>query len=82
MDILFKPHTDLYPVGILINNGEFKGSGLDKITNKSHSGAAIPDWYNNKEYSKIESYIQQKSNEFVNFASCLSSIMPTLRSEF
>ena len=58
IDILFRPHIDLHPVGILINNGEFKGSGLDKITNKSHSGAVIPDWYNNKEYSKIEPYIQ------------------------
>src|SRR3989344_4124937 len=34
VDILTKPSIDLRPLGILMNKGEFKGSGLDRITGK------------------------------------------------
>ncbi len=81
IDVLCRPHLDLYAVGILINRGEFKGSGLDKITGKSQSGGIIPEWYNSKEYSKIENYIIQEADEFIKFETKLYEIMPGLRSK-
>lgn len=82
VDVLFRPHIDLHHVGILINDGEHKGSGLDKITNKESTGRSIPDWYENKQYDKIESYIVQETDAFIEFVNKLAKIMPTLRSNF
>ena len=53
VDILDLPFIDLRSIGILMNMGEFKGSGLDKITGKGSTGINIPVWYNNEEYNKI-----------------------------
>jgi len=50
-----------------MNYGEFKGSGLDKITGKSQSGKIIPQWYESKEFDKIENYIIQEADEFIKF---------------
>ena len=32
IDILSRPFIDLHPIGIMMNGGNFKGSGLDKLT--------------------------------------------------
>lgn len=79
INILCRPHIDLHTVGILINHGEFKGSGLDKITGKSHTGAVIPQWYHSKRYDEITKYIIQEANEFINFGVRLYEVMPSLR---
>ncbi len=39
----------------------------------------IPQWYNSKEYPKIENYIIQESDEFIKFETKLYEIMPGLR---
>ena len=44
----------------MANNLNFKGSGLDQITNKSSDGRFVPIWYKNKEYKKIEDYIKME----------------------
>ena len=41
LDILSKPFIDLRAFGIIMNRGEFKGSGLDKITGKPTNGSQI-----------------------------------------
>lgn len=79
--ILSRPHIDLHHVGILINHGEHKDSGLDKITKKERPGNKIPIWYANSQYDKIESYIKQETGAFVSFASKLAEIIPPLRSQ-
>lgn len=79
IDILCRPHLDLYAIGILINRGEFKGSGLDKITGKEQSGKMIPQWYHSKEYNKITNYIIQEADEFIKFKTKLYEIMLGLR---
>ena len=81
-DILNKPFIDLRPFGIIMNKGEFKGSGLDRITGKPHSGAIIPQWYKEKKYSDIENYIKTEFSEFVAFGSWLYRELPDMLAKF
>jgi hypothetical protein len=65
-----------------MNQGEFKGSGLDKLTGKKSNGANIPIWYNNHEYEKIIEYIKQEAEEFIKFNVWLYKKLPLLLEEF
>ncbi len=60
IDILNNPFIDLRAVGILMNKGEFKGSGLDKLTGKVSDGRNIPIFYNNSDYESIVNYVQME----------------------
>mgnify|MGYP001161100666 CR=1 FL=1 len=82
VDILNKPFIDLRVIGILMNKGEFKGSGLDKLTGKEGEGSNIPIWYNNHEYEKIIEYITQEAREFIKFNVWLYKKLPFLLSQF
>ena len=82
IDILNRPFIDLRAIGILMNEGEFKGSGLDKITGKEGTGKNIPMWYNNGEYGLIVSYIQIENKEFIKFNAWLYKKLPNLLKEF
>ncbi len=82
LDILSKPFIDLRAIGILMNNGEFKGSGLDKITGKATDGRMIPIWYQNKEYGEIISYIQNETKAFIEFNEWLYQEMPKCLKKF
>lgn len=82
IDILNKPFVDLRAIGILMNNGEFKGSGLDKITGKEGTGKNVPMWYNNGEYELIIRYIKTETNEFIKFNKWLYKKMPEMLIEF
>jgi len=81
LDILHCPFIDLRAVGILMNSGQFKGSGLSDLTNKKGSGVQIPGWYENKEYDKIIDYIKNETEEFIRFNMWLYKKMPSLLSE-
>ncbi|MEK6982488.1 MAG: ribonuclease H-like domain-containing protein [Candidatus Micrarchaeota archaeon] len=82
IDILSKPFLDLHSCAVIMNNGAFKDSGLDKITNKPHSGSPIPKLYENKEYDKIIKYIEIETTEFLNFSSWLYKELPTCLANF
>ena len=82
ISILSMPFIDLRSIGILMNRGEFKNSGLDKLTGKSHSGSPIIEWYNEKNYQNIEDYIEQETVEFVKWYRWLHKEMPDLRSKW
>ena len=77
-----RPVVDLHPVGILMNKGQFKGSGLDKITGKKSNGLACLTFYNAKQYDKVISYIKEETEEYLKFYSWLRKRMPTLMTEF
>ncbi|VVB76014.1 RNase_H superfamily protein [uncultured archaeon] len=82
IDILNKPFIDLRAFGILANKGEFKGSGLDKISGKKTDGRNVPLWYTKKEYDKIIEYIQNEAASFIHLYSWLHEKMPTWVGEY
>ena len=82
IDILKNPSLDLRAIGVLMNFGQFKGSGLDKITGKKSNGRNIPIWYGNKEYDKIIDYIMNETEEFIKFNAWLYKEMPKLHQLF
>lgn len=82
IDIVNKPSIDLRAIGILMNKGQFKGSGLDKMTGKNSSGSGIPIFYENKEYEKIIDYIINETKEFLKFNIWLYKEMPKVREKF
>ena len=82
IDILNNPFIDLHAVGVIMNQGEFKGSGLDKLTGKEGTGKNVPLWYNNSEYELIIDYIKMEAREFIKFNSWLYQKLPGLLREF
>lgn len=76
------PTVDLHPVGILMNQGQFKGSGMDKITGKPNNGLACLTFYNLKQYDKVIGYIKEETEEYLRFYSWLRQRMPKLMTEF
>ena len=82
ISILSRPFVDLRSIGILMNKGEFKNSGLDKLTGKSHSGSPLIEWYEAKNYQNIENYILQETDEFVKWYEWLHKEMPELRNKW
>ena len=79
ISILTRPCIDLHAIAILMNKGEFRGSGLDKLTGKSHSGSPVVHWYDVKKYDEIENYIKNETDEFVRWYEWLHKTMPELR---
>lgn len=77
-----KPSFDLHPVGILMNKGQFKGSGLDKISGKEGNGLAVIGLYENKEYSKIDSYVIQEAAAYIKLLGYLVKNMEKVLLEF
>ena len=82
ISIFDRPCIDLEPIMVLMNNGEFKNSGLDMMIEKNQSGGSIPEWYKMGQFEKIESYIRQETRSFVDFFSWLCSEMPALHKKF
>jgi len=82
IDILSKPFIDLRVIGILMNRGEFRGSGLDNITGKTISGRMVPVWFDSGDYSRIVDYVEMEAREFVLFLVWLYKKMPLLHREF
>ena len=81
VDILNRPFLDLKTVGVIMNRGEFKGAGLDKLTNKPQSGKNIPRLYDEKNYGEIESYIKKETESFCEWLVKLYVKLPKLRDE-
>ena len=82
IDILKKPSIDLRAIGVLMNKGEFKGSGLDKITGKPRDGSSIPSWYHGKEYGRIIEYVNREAEAFLELYSWLLVEMPRFLEKF
>jgi hypothetical protein len=81
INIISRPNIDLQNITVLMNKGEFKDSGLDKFTNKPHSGHPVPEWYKTKQYEKIEEYIKEETVEFIKLYTWLHEELPILRSK-
>ncbi len=62
-----RPHIDIKPIIVLLNNGSFKDAKLDKFTKKSHDGKVIKPMYENKEWDNIDNYIKEETEAFLEF---------------
>ena len=82
IEVLSRPCIDLKSIGVLMNKGEFRDSGLDKLTGKSHSGMPIIHWYQTQNYTEIENYIKNETKAFVNWYVWLHQQMPALRTRW
>ena len=78
VEILQRPYIDLQQLSILMNSGEFKGTKLSDMTNKPSDGHMVPNWYANKEFAKIEEYIQTETEEFIKFIEWAFMAAPNL----
>jgi hypothetical protein len=79
IDILKKPFIDLKHISVIMNRGEFLGSGLDKITGKPHNGKILSIWYKEKKWNAIINYVKTEAFEFIRFSSWLYEELPLLR---
>ena len=62
-----RPYLDIKPILVLLNDGQFVGAKLDNFTKKSHDGRVIKEFYENKEFKKIEKYIKEEAEAFLEF---------------
>jgi len=82
VELIEKPFIDLRPVGILMNRGQFAGSGLDKLTGKPHDGKVIPEWYAAGKYDDIVNYVQTEAREFIKFCQHVYTELPPVLNRF
>lgn len=62
-----KPLIDIKYMLVMCNGLNFKGSGLDMMTNKATDGREIPQFYTRKKYKEIEKYIVDETKCFLEF---------------
>ncbi|MEC8221226.1 MAG: hypothetical protein VX028_04065 [Nanoarchaeota archaeon] len=58
------PQIDLKVLAVL-KKGTFMGASLSSISNKQDDGHVIKDFYENKQYDKIEQYIEDETKSFI-----------------
>jgi len=75
---LERPKHDLHIIGVILNDGNFKGATLDSFTDKLHGGLYVPLWYKKQEYDKIEGYIRMEAESFLTFWQKLKKELPRL----
>ena len=80
-DLFYRPMLDLHPLGILSNKGEFKGSGLDKVSGKPHDGSIIPEWFKEKKFDKIDEYVAKEAAGFLEFYRKCFGLMAGLKGD-
>ena len=61
------PSIDINAIFVILNSGQFKGSGMHNFTKKKVDGSHIANWYKNREYEKIETYIKEEAIAFLDF---------------
>ena len=66
-DFYNMPYIDMKHLAVMLNGGQFKGSGLDKFSSKPCSGSVIRDYYENKNYDAIDDYIRTETDAFMDF---------------
>ena len=82
IDILVLPYIDLQQTAILMNRGEFHGSGMARMTGKQHPGSPIPEWYQDGLYDRIMQYVEQEAEAFCEFYVWLLDRLPAVHREF
>jgi len=80
IDFLYSiPLIDIHSLLVIMNNMNFKGSGLSDMTEKKERGDYIVKLYKRKEYHKIEEYIIQETNSFLKAFQVFCRELPKLK---
>ncbi len=74
-----KPYVDLKSLFVILNDGRFSGCKLSNFSGKKDEGHLVPEWFKNKEYGKIEKYIEQETKSFLKTYREMKKHMPTLK---
>lgn len=82
VDILNNPFIDIRALAILMNKGDFRGCGLDRMTRKECDGKSVPIWYSKGDYERIISYVKNEAESFNELYSWLCKEMPQLFDRF
>lgn len=61
------PSIDIQPLFVILNKGEFRGCGMHNFTKKKCDGSQIAEWYEKKDYARIEDYIRDEADAFLEF---------------
>ncbi len=72
------PCIDLQSIFVILNKGQFKGSGMHNFTDKKMDGSKIKGWYESRQYGEIENYVREEAAGFIKFYSDLCERMPEL----
>ncbi len=70
------PHLDIKSIIILLNDGNFVGAKLDKFTDKSQDGKCIRNFYEARQFDKIENYVGEEATSFLEL---LQKIMSNIK---
>ena len=79
---LEKPYIDIQSTLIMFNKGEFKGANLEKFAGKQHSGTMVSQWYDQKDYSSIQKYIEAEAEGFISLYKYLIDRLPSIWFEY
>lgn len=72
------PCIDIQPILVMMNKGEFRGTGLARFTGKAHSGLNVRTWYGRKDYEAIEAYVRDEADRFLYFYNALKRKFPEI----
>lgn len=72
-----RPMIDIKPILVIKNHGFFKGSSL--CIGKTGEAKHMTEWYYNKEFGKIETYILTETINFINAYQTLKAKIPEIK---
>jgi hypothetical protein len=79
-----RPHLDIKPILVILNNGSFLGAKLSRFTKKEDNGKFVSTWYHEEGETgkqKILDYIKKESEEFIKAYQILKKEIPTVKSK-
>ncbi|MHA2424744.1 MAG: ribonuclease H-like domain-containing protein [Candidatus Thorarchaeota archaeon] len=76
------PRVDIGDLLIIINEGQVKGATLDWFIDRESDNSEIPNWYEGKEYAKIEAYIEDETKRFLHAYQFLKKEIPLLYKDY
>ena len=82
IQLFSRPTVDVHPVGIMMNRGAFKGSGLDKMSGKEGNGLLVIEAIEENDYLAIEAYIKQEAEAFIELLVYLTANMYKVLEQF
>lgn len=71
-----RPNIDIKHTLVMANQMNFKGSGLDQMTNKKTNGARVPEMYRMQDFEGIEEYVKQETESFLEVLQKLIKELP------